>query len=142
VLHRGAERLLILVSAGLYVIDELEVDPASDPVPIQIVYDDILLHDPAVVVSPGYEDGVRTAPSPKILKNLGEAAPKAEALLVKTGEFLDLVVHSAEVDGLDIGLKFLRRNISSFSLTAPIWMISPLRWMGSLLKMEDFELIA
>jgi hypothetical protein len=104
------ERFLILISAGLYVIDELKVDTNGRSNPVQIVYDDILFHDPAVVVSPGYEDGVRTAPSPKILKNLGEAAPKAEALLVKTGEFLDLVVHSAEVDGLDIGLKFLRRN--------------------------------
>ena len=34
VLHRGRKRFLVAVAVGLEVIDELEVDPAGDPVPV------------------------------------------------------------------------------------------------------------
>ena len=52
-LHRAGEGFLVLVAAGLEVVDKLKVDPACDPVPVKIVDYDVLLEDALIVAAPG-----------------------------------------------------------------------------------------
>ena len=108
VLHRRGEGFLIFVAAGLDVVNELEIDPVCDPVPVKIVDDDVLLHDPPVIVAPGDEHRVLAAPFAEMLKYCGERVAVAEALLVNAGKLFDFVMHAAEVYGPHVGLKFLR----------------------------------
>ena len=106
VLHRRGERFLVAVAVGLEVVDELEVDPAGDPVPVQIVDDDVLLEDALIVAAPGEERHIVPAPGAKLRQRLRKAHAGGQALAVEAGEFFDLVVHTLEVHGLDIDLKF------------------------------------
>ena len=106
-LHGAGEGLLVLVPAGLQVVDELEVDPAGDPVPIQIVDDDVLLQNTLVVAAPGQESHVLPAPGAKLLQRFGEGDTVGEPVLVKAGDLFDLVVHTPEVNGPDVDRKFL-----------------------------------
>ena len=104
-LRRGV-RFLVAVAVGLEVVDELEVDPAGDPVPVQIVDDDVLLEDALIVAAPGEERHIAPAPGAKLRQRLRKAHAGGQALAVEAGEFFDLVVHTLEVHGLDIDLKF------------------------------------
>lgn len=107
VLHGRGEGLLVLVPAGLEIVYELQVHPARYPVPVQVVDDDVLLHDALVVIAPGEEGHAVPAPGAELRERLRKGHAVGEALLVEAGELLDLVVHALEVDGLDVYLKFL-----------------------------------
>ena len=106
VLHRRGERFLVAVAVGLEVVDELEVDPAGDPIPVQIVDDDVLLEDALIVAAPGEERHIVPAPGTKLRQRLRKAHAGGQALTVEASELFDLVVHTLEVHGLDIDLKF------------------------------------
>ena len=107
-LHRRGEGFLVFVSAGLDVVDELEVDPVRDPVPVEIVNDDVLLHDPPVVIAPGDEHRILAAPLAEALEHGGKHIAAAEPFLVNAGQLFHLIMHAAEVDGPHVGLKFFR----------------------------------
>ena len=69
--------------------------------------DDVLLHDPSVVVAPCDEYGVLAAPLAEALEDHRESVTVAEPLLVDARQLFHFVVHAAEIDRLDIGLKLL-----------------------------------
>ena len=106
-LHGAGKGLLVLVTAGLEIVDELEVDPARDPIPVEIVDDDVLLHDALIVAAPCDEGHVIPTPGAKLLHRVGEGVSVAQALLVKAGDLFDLVVHAAKVHGLYVNGKLL-----------------------------------
>ncbi len=106
-LHRGLEGLLVAVAVGLLVVDELEVDPLAEPVDFEVMDDEVLLHDAAVVVAPGHEDRVVAAPGGEALHGLREGETVGEAVVVEAGQLLDLVVHPAEPHGLYVALEFV-----------------------------------
>ena len=110
VLHGGGEGLLVFVTAGLEVVYELKVYPAGYPVPVEVVNDDVLLHDALVVIAPGEEGDPLAAPGAELLKRLREGDAVGEPLLVEAGELFYFVVHALEVYGLDVYLKFLARG--------------------------------
>ena len=108
VLHRRGEGLLRPVAVGLEVVDQLQIHPARDPVPVEIVDDDVLLHDALIVAAPGEEgDLVVSAPGAELLQRLREAHALGETVAVEAGELLHLVVHALEVDRLHVELEFL-----------------------------------
>ena len=107
VFHGRAEAFLVLVSVGLEIIDELEVHPAVYPVPVEVVYDDVLFHYALVVIAPGQEGHPVAAPLTEARERLREGHAVAEPLLVKARELFDLVVHTLEVDRLDVYLELL-----------------------------------
>ena len=106
VLHCCRKRFLVAVAVGLEVVDELEVDPAGDPVPVQIMDDNVLLEDALIVAAPGEERHIVSAPGAKLRQRLRKAHAGGQPLAVKAGELFYLVVHALEVHGLDIDLKF------------------------------------
>ena len=106
VLHRGRKRFLVAVAVGLEVIDELEVDPAGDPVPVQIMNDDVLLEDALIVTAPGEKRHIVLTPGAKLRQCFRKTHAGSQPLAVEAGELFDLVVHAPEVHGLDIDLKF------------------------------------
>ena len=106
-LHGAGQGLLVLVAAGLQVVDQLQIDPAFDPVPIQVVDDDVLLQDPLVVAAPGQEGDPVAAPLPKAGQGFGKAHAVCKTVLIKAGDLLHLVVHAPEVNGLHIDGEFL-----------------------------------
>ena len=68
---------------------------------------DVLFQNPLVVTAPGDKGHIFSAPGAETLQGLGEREAVGKALFVKTGYFLDLIVHAFEVDGLDINSKLL-----------------------------------
>ena len=70
---------------------------------------DVLLHDALVVAAPGDEGHIVAAPGAKLLHGVGKGDALGQTLLVKAGDFFHLVVHTAEVHGLDVHGKFLAR---------------------------------
>ena len=74
-LHGGCKRFLVLVAAGLEIVDHLEIDPPGDPVPIEVMDDDILFEDSLIVPAPCKEGNVVAAPGPEEFHGLGEADP-------------------------------------------------------------------
>ena len=107
VLHRRGERLLVAVSVRLQIINDLEIDPAGDPVPVEIMDDDVLLQDALVVAAPGEECHVIAAPFAELLQRGGEVCSLCQTLAVKAGELFHFVMHPLEVDGLDVDLELL-----------------------------------
>ena len=107
VLHGTRKGFLIFVPAGLQVVDELQVHPSGDPIPVQIVNDDILLEDALVVTAPGQEGDVVPAPGAKALQRLGKAETVGQTVLVEAGDFFDFIVHTLEVDGTHVDREFL-----------------------------------
>ena len=107
VFHGGSQRFLILVSAGLIVVDQLKIDPFMDPVPVQIMDDDILFHDPLIIVAPGKEGDIVTAPFPELLEGVLEGNAVGQTLRIESGQFLYFVVHPFEIDGTDIHSELL-----------------------------------
>ena len=79
--HGSGQGLLVLVPAGLEIVYELEVHPARYPVPVQVVDDDVLLHDALVVVAPGYEGDVIPAPLAQLLQSVGKGDAVGQPLL-------------------------------------------------------------
>ena len=112
-LHRAGEGFLILVAAGLEVVDELEVDPSGDPVPVEVVDDDVLLEYALIVAAPCDERHVLAAAElVQLRQRVGKRDPVGKALLIEAGYLLDLVVHTLEVYGLYVdGQLFLRAHI-------------------------------
>ena len=106
-LHRAGKGLLVFVPTGLQVVDELEVDPSGDPVPVEVVDDDVLFHDAAVVAAPGQKGDVLAAPGAKGVHRVGEGESLRQTFFIKTGELFHLVVHTLEVGRLDIDREFL-----------------------------------
>ena len=106
VLHRGRKRFLVAVAVGLEVVDELEVDPARDPVPVEIVDDDVLLEDALIVAAPGEKRHIVTAPGAKLRQCFRKAHSGGQPLAVEAGELFDLVVHTLKINGLDVDLEF------------------------------------
>ena len=107
VLHGGGKGLLVFVALGLHIVDQLEVHPAVDPVPVLVVDDDVLLQDALVVIAPGEEGAALAAESPELPKGLHKAGGVAQAVPVDAGELFHLVVHLAEIDRLHVDLEFL-----------------------------------
>ena len=68
--------------------------------------DDVLLEDALIVAAPGEERHIVPAPGAKLRQRLRKAHAGGQALAVEAGELFDLVVHTLEVHGLDIDLKF------------------------------------
>ncbi len=110
VLHRRREGLLVPVALHLVVVYELEIHPARYPVPVQVVYDDVLLHDALVVVAPGEEGAVLAAPGPELFHRHREALALHHALLVEAGELFDFVMHTAEIHRAHVYFEFLARE--------------------------------
>ena len=98
---------MLKLTGHLAVGDELQIDPLAQPVDLEIVDDEVLLHDTAVVVAPRHERAVRSAPCEELLHGLGEGETVREAVVVEPGELFDLVVHLAEPNGLYVALEFL-----------------------------------
>ena len=74
--------------------------------------DDVLLHDAAVVAAPRQEGDVVAAPGAEALHRVGEGQALCQTLLVKAGELFDLVVHTLEIDRLDVdGEFFAQRHV-------------------------------
>ena len=94
----------------MHIVDKLEVYPTVYPVPVEVVNYNILLHDALVVAAPGDENRVIAAPFTEALERILKAVTEGEALLVKAGELLDLVVHTTEVHWLYVNSKLLRRT--------------------------------
>ncbi len=107
VLHSAGKGFLVLVPAGLEIIDKLEIDPVGDPVPVKIVDDNILLHDALIVTAPGDEADIVPAPGAKLLQRVGKGDTMRKAVFIKAGYFLHLIVHTLKINGLDINGKFL-----------------------------------
>ena len=80
-----------------------------DPVPVQIVDDDILFHNALVVAAPGNEGHIVPAPGAKALHRLGKGEAVGQPLLIKTGDLLHFIMHTPEVYGLYVHRKFLTR---------------------------------
>ena len=106
-LHRAGEGFLIFVPASLEIIYELEVYPAGYPIPVEVVDDDVLLHDALIVAAPCDKGHVVTAPLAELLHRLRERVPVRKPLLVEAGYLLYLVVHTLEVYGLNVDREFL-----------------------------------
>ena len=70
---------------------------------------DVLLHDAAIIAAPCEKSHILTAPLLKLLKCVGEAVTESEALLVEAGELFHLIVHTLEINGLNIYRKLLGR---------------------------------
>ncbi len=109
VIHCSCKRFLVLIAVGLHIVYELKIDPSSDPIPVKIVYNDILLHDTAIVAAPSDEYGILTTPGTKGLESVLKAVPLSETFLVKACELFDLIMHTPEIYGLDINGKLLGR---------------------------------
>ena len=109
-LHRAGKRFLIFVSARLKIVDQLQIDPTGDPVPVQIMDDDILLHDPLVVAAPGEEGHILAAPGAERLERVGEGKTEGETFFVKSSDLFDFIVHTLEVHGLDVDRELLTQR--------------------------------
>ena len=109
-LHCAGKGFLILVSACLKIVDQLQVDPACDPVPVKVMDNNILLHDPLVVAAPGEEGYILAAPGTKGLERVGEGQTVGKTLFVKAGDLFDLIVHTLEVHGLDVDRELLAQR--------------------------------
>ena len=64
--------------------------------------DDVLFKDPLIIPTPGEEGDIITAPVAQVLHCLWEGETARETILIKTGNFLYLIVHAPEVDRTDI----------------------------------------
>ena len=106
-LHSAGQRLLILIPACLKVIYELEIDPTCYPVPVQVMDNNILLHNALVVIAPCDEGHILTAPLAQLLKGVGKGYAVGKTLFVKAGYLLYLVMHAPKIYGLDIDGKLL-----------------------------------
>ena len=69
--------------------------------------DDVLLHDALIVIAPSDEGDPVPAPCAELLERVGKGDAVSQTLLIKAGDLLDLIVHTAEVHGLDVDSKFL-----------------------------------
>ena len=108
-LHSRRQRLLVFVAVGLHVIDKLKIDPRVYPVPVEIVDNNVLLHDAAVIAAPCEKSHILAAPLLKLLESVGKAVPEGKTLLIKSGELFHLIVHALKVNGFNVDSKLLGR---------------------------------
>ena len=109
-LHGIGKGLLVFVTAGLHVVDQLQVHPVVYPVPVQIVDDDVLLKYPSVVAAPGEKGHILAAELLELLPGLGKAHPVGKPVPVEAGELLHLVMDLPEIRRPHINGEFLSQR--------------------------------